>query len=156
MKPDNDSELKPAPRKSIDWELIERDYRAGQFAVVEIGRQHGLSHTAINKRAKRDGWTRDLTDNVRKEVPARLASDEVSPEPERAAIEPAVARGVEVVREPQGQHRQNELRRFTIELRETGIEALVRLRFLPPEKRQDREAVKAALYKFFDLKLGTA
>ena len=86
-------------RKSVDWEAIEREYRAGQLAVVEIGRQHGLSHTAINKRAKRDGWTRNLADRVRKKV------SDVSPETERAAMEPAI------VREPQGQrepHRQNE------------------------------------------------
>jgi hypothetical protein len=86
-------------RKSVDWEAIEREYRAGQLTVVEIGRQHGLSHTAINKRAKRDGWTRNLADRVRKEVSARLVSEKVSPEAERAAIEPAVARGVQVVRE---------------------------------------------------------
>ena len=84
-------------RKSVDWEAIEREYRAGQLTVVEIGRQHGLSHTAINKRAKRDGWTRNLANRVRKEVSARLVS-QVSPEAERAAIEPAVARGVQVVR----------------------------------------------------------
>jgi hypothetical protein len=86
-------------RKSVDWEAIEREYRAGQLTVVEIGRQHGLSHTAINKRAKRDGWTRNLADRVRKEVSARLVSEKASPEAERAAIEPAVARGVQVVRE---------------------------------------------------------
>jgi hypothetical protein len=147
MKPDNDSEMKPAPRKSIDWESIEREYRAGRLTVAEIGRQHGLSHTAINKRAKRDGWTRNLADAVRMEV---------SSETECAAIEPAAAGGVEVQRERQGQHRQNEMRRFTIELRESGIEALVNLGFLAPGKRQDREALRAALYKFFDLKLGTA
>ena len=88
-------------RKSVDWEAIEREYRAGQLTVVEIGRQYGLSHTAINKRAKRDGWTRNLADRVRKEVSARLVSEEVSPETERAAIEPAVARGVQVVRDHQ-------------------------------------------------------
>ena len=90
-------------RKSVDWEAIEREYRAGQLTVVEIGRQHGLSHTAINKRAKRDGWTRNLADRVRKEVSARLVSEKVSPEADRAAIEPAVARGVQVVRLTRGQ-----------------------------------------------------
>ena len=85
-------------RKSVDWEAIEREYRAGQLTVVEIGRQYGLSHTAINKRAKRDGWTRNLAGRVREEVSARLVSD-VPREAERAAIEPAVARGVQVVRE---------------------------------------------------------
>jgi hypothetical protein len=89
-------------RKNPDWEAIEREYRAGRLTVVEIGRQYGLSHTAINKRAKRDGWKRNLADRVRKEVSARLVSEQVSPETERAAIEPAVARGVQVVREHQG------------------------------------------------------
>lgn len=88
-------------RPVVDWEAIEREYRAGQLSVVEIGRQYGLSHTAINKRAKRDGWKRNLADRVRKEVSARLVSETVSPETERAAIEPAVARGVQVVREHQ-------------------------------------------------------
>src|ERR1700722_7248426 len=86
-------------RKSVDWEAIEREYRAGQLTIVEIGRQYGLSHTAINKRAKRDGWTRNLAGRVRDEVSARLVSEKVSSETERAAIEPAVARGVQVVRE---------------------------------------------------------
>jgi hypothetical protein len=45
-----------------------------------------LSHAAINKRAKRDGWTRNLADRVRKEVSARLVSEKASPETERAAI----------------------------------------------------------------------
>lgn len=90
-----------ADRKTVDWEAVEREYRAGQLSVVEIGRQYGLSHTAINKRAKRDGWKRNLADRVRKEVSARLVSETVSPETERTAIEPAVARGVQVVREHQ-------------------------------------------------------
>jgi hypothetical protein len=53
-------------RKSVDWKAIEREYRAGQLTVVGIGCQHGLSHTAINKRAKRDGWTRNLADGLAK------------------------------------------------------------------------------------------
>lgn len=92
------TEADPKVRKVIDWEAIEREYRAGQLSVVEIGRQYGLSHTAINKRAKRDGWTRNLADRVRKEVSARLVSETVSPETERAAIEPAVARAVHVIK----------------------------------------------------------
>ncbi len=89
-----------AKRKPVDWEAVEREYRAGQLSVVEIGRQYGVSHTAINKRAKKLGWTRDLADRVRKEVSARLVS-EVSPETEGSPTELAVARGVQVVREHQ-------------------------------------------------------
>ena len=86
-----------------DWEAIEREYRAGQLSVSEIARQHGVSHTAINKRAKREGWVRDLSKRVREEVSARLVSAEVSAPNAREAIEAAAARGVEVVR----QHRRD-------------------------------------------------
>lgn len=59
-------------RKQIDWEAIEREYRAGQFSVREIARQHNLSETAIRKRAKLDGWTRPLADKVREAVREKL------------------------------------------------------------------------------------
>lgn len=96
--------------KDRDWEAIEREYRAGQLSVVEIGRQHGISHTAINKRAKRDGWTRDLANKVRREVSARLVSEEVSEANAKEAVETAATRGVELVR----QHRRSLGRAQTI------------------------------------------
>ncbi|MFP5513410.1 MAG: hypothetical protein ACLGJC_10050 [Alphaproteobacteria bacterium] len=92
-----------AERKQIDWEAIEREYRAGQLSVSEIGRQQGVSHTAINKKAKAQGWTRNLTEKVRQEVSARLVSDGVSADNVRQTVELAAARGVEVVRS----HRQD-------------------------------------------------
>lgn len=85
--------------KQVDWEAVEREYRAGQLSVSEIGRQNGVSHTAINKRAKKEGWTRDLTKRVRQEVSARLVSDEVSAANAKQAVELAAERGVQVVRE---------------------------------------------------------
>lgn len=84
--------------KAIDWEAVEREYRAGQLSVSEIGRQHDVSHTAINKRAKRDGWARDLAARVRQEVSTRLVSDEVSAANAQEAVDAAAQRGVEVVR----------------------------------------------------------
>lgn len=85
---------KPPP----DWEAIEREYRAGQLSVSEIGRQHGISHTAINKRANRDGWTRNLAARVREEVSARLVSDGVSSANARETVDAAATRVVELVR----------------------------------------------------------
>lgn len=87
------------PHNPIDWEAIEREYRAGQLSVSEIARQHGVSHTAINKRAKRDGWLRDLSQRVRAEVSARLVSEEVSETNAQEAVNVAAARGVELVRQ---------------------------------------------------------
>ena len=51
---------KPAP----DWEKIEADYRAGIKTLRQIAGEHGVTHGAINKRAKRDGWSRDLTAKI--------------------------------------------------------------------------------------------
>ena len=50
-----------AERKKIDWEKIELDYRAGIKTLRQIADEHGVAHSAISKRAKRDDWSRDLT-----------------------------------------------------------------------------------------------
>jgi hypothetical protein len=52
------------PRKAVDWEAIEREYRAGQLAVSEIGARYGCSPAAIGKRARTCGWTRDAAGEV--------------------------------------------------------------------------------------------
>lgn len=112
-------------KKVIDWEAIEREYRAGQFSVVEIARQHKISHTAIQKRSKRDGWKRDLTDKVRREIKSRMVAEvagevagEVAPEVAesnaRQAVDVAAARGIAVLREHRGDIAR--LRRIAAEL----------------------------------------
>lgn len=50
--------------KAVDWERIELDYRAGIKTLRQIAEEHGISHVAITKRAKRDGWTRDLSAKI--------------------------------------------------------------------------------------------
>ncbi len=48
------------PAKPVaDWERIALDYRAGIKTLRQIAEEHGITHGAINKRAKRDGWERD-------------------------------------------------------------------------------------------------
>lgn len=90
-----------ADRKSIDWEAIEREYRLGQLSVVEIARQHGISHTAIQKKAKAGEWTRSLVERVRKRVADRLVAPEVAAKDEEAAVEVAAATRINIVREHQ-------------------------------------------------------
>jgi len=65
---------KPAP----DWERIEADYRAGVLSVREIAASQGITHGAINKRAKRDGWTRDLSAKIKAKAEALVSKREVS------------------------------------------------------------------------------
>jgi hypothetical protein len=61
-----------------DWEAIERTYRAGLLSVREIGAAHGISHTAINKRAKTFQWARDLKERVRAKAEDLVSKSEVS------------------------------------------------------------------------------
>src|SRR5690606_34030312 len=51
--------------KQPDWEAIERAYRAGSLSVRAIGDSQGVNHATILKRAKKEGWSRDFTDQVR-------------------------------------------------------------------------------------------
>jgi hypothetical protein len=56
----------------IDWTAVHREYRANQLSVLEIARRYALTEGAIRKRAKRDGWQRDLGSEVRQEIRVRL------------------------------------------------------------------------------------
>ncbi|MDF2489437.1 MAG: hypothetical protein K0S77_2059 [Pseudomonas sp.] len=66
--------------KQPDWEAIERAYRAGLLSIREIASAHEVSHTAINKRAKRDGWDRDLKAKIKAKADALVSKREVSTE----------------------------------------------------------------------------
>ena len=56
------------PNPAVDWEQVERDYRAGLVSVYEIGRRVGLTEGAVRKRARRDGWQRALCPQVQSRV----------------------------------------------------------------------------------------
>ncbi|EKN6355338.1 hypothetical protein DVP89_16825 [Yersinia enterocolitica] len=61
-----------------DWEAIESAYRAGLMSIREIASQHGITHGAINKRAKRDDWERDLKAKIKAKADALVSKREVS------------------------------------------------------------------------------
>lgn len=86
-------------KKTYDWEGIEREYFAGQLSIREIGRVYGCSDTAIRKKAKELGWTRNLEKKVREEVRNKLVRREVrKPDANDAEIiEQAAERGANVV-----------------------------------------------------------
>lgn len=64
----------PAP----DWERIELDYRAGIKTLRQIAGENGISHGAINKRAKRDGWERNLSEKINAKAEALVSKALVS------------------------------------------------------------------------------
>lgn len=65
-------------REAIDWAGIEVDYRAGVMSDRLIGKKYGVSHTAIQKRAKAEGWTRDLKARIRQKAEEKVASAAVA------------------------------------------------------------------------------
>ena len=58
------ADTKAAGVSTPDWERIELDYRAGIKTLRQIAGEHGISEGAIRKRAKRDDWTRDLSERI--------------------------------------------------------------------------------------------
>lgn len=95
-------------RKSADWVAIEREYRTGQLSNAEIGHLHGITKQAVQKQAKKNGWTKDLSAKVALVARAKLSRalpvvEEVvdcssREEQDGRTIEEAAARVVEVVR----------------------------------------------------------
>ncbi|WPJ30554.1 terminase small subunit [Pseudoalteromonas phage vB_PalP_Y7] len=54
-----------AKSKKIDWEQIERDYRADVLSIAQIARESGAPSSTIRARAKRNGWVRDLSTRIK-------------------------------------------------------------------------------------------
>lgn len=71
----------PAPnpdKPEINWVQIESDFRAGIKPLRTIAEQHGISHTAIQKRAKREDWSRDLNHRIQAKAAEMVAKHEVA------------------------------------------------------------------------------
>ena len=67
-----------------DWEAIESAFRAGSLSIRTIAEQNGISDAAIRKHAKKHGWQRDLTEQVRQTTKSKLVRAEVRAEGSRA------------------------------------------------------------------------
>lgn len=53
------------PNPRIDWQVVHLEYRANLLSTRQIADRHGITEGAIRKRAKRDGWVRDLSSEIR-------------------------------------------------------------------------------------------
>ena len=67
-------------KRIIDWEAVEREYRAGFRSLRDIAGEFGITETAIRKRAKRDEWERDLSAKVAAKADALVRKAEVRSE----------------------------------------------------------------------------
>lgn len=64
-------------KKPADWEKVERLYRAGVLSLREIAAPQGISETAIRKKAKKEGWTRDLQAKIKSKADDLVRKAEV-------------------------------------------------------------------------------
>lgn len=67
-------------RQPIDWEAVEREYRVGIKTLRQIADEHGCSHTAIKKRAEREGWSRDIHSRIQAKADELVSRSQVSKE----------------------------------------------------------------------------
>jgi hypothetical protein len=74
----NDASPSASERPRVDWDAVDRDYRAGNLTVRELATKHGTNHATIVRLAKRLGLTRDLSDAVREATNARLIAETIT------------------------------------------------------------------------------
>ena len=77
---DGENNASPGKKRVIDWESIEREYRAGIRSMKNIGDEFGVSDAAIIKRAKRDDWVRDLAAKIKAKAEDKVSKAAVSAE----------------------------------------------------------------------------
>ena len=69
-------------RDDVDWEAVERHYRAGVLSVNQISQDYGVSRAGIEKRAAANGWTRNLAEKIaqsaEEKIVAKVAAKEVA------------------------------------------------------------------------------
>lgn len=91
-------------KPKTDWEAIEREFRAGQLSIRAIASAHGVTDTAIRKKAKAEGWQRSLANKVREAVREKLVRSDGSQDGSQSLrasdseiVENAALRGLAVV-----------------------------------------------------------
>lgn len=52
-------------KDAVDWLAVEADYRPNKLSLRAIGEKYGCTEGAIRKRAKKEGWVRDLSEKIK-------------------------------------------------------------------------------------------
>lgn len=98
-------------KRNTDWEGVHRDFRTGKFTLRELAFKYGTSHQAIGAKAKRDGWEKDLGDEIRAATNAVLVRELVNSEIAKTGQE--VANTVVVAAEQNAEIIRNHRKRLT-------------------------------------------
>lgn len=68
-----------AKRPKVDWEAVEREYRGGILSLREIAEIHpGTNHVAIARKAKKEGWERNLSEKIKAKADALVTKQSVT------------------------------------------------------------------------------
>jgi hypothetical protein len=67
-----------AEKKVIDWKIVEREYRAGIKTLRQISEECGVSHVAIQKRANKEEWSRDLQAKIKAKAAEKVTKSLVT------------------------------------------------------------------------------
>ena len=66
-------------RPPVDWEAVEREYRGGILSLREISDIHpGTNHVAIARKAKKEGWERNLSEKIKAKAEALVTKQSVT------------------------------------------------------------------------------
>lgn len=69
---------KPEPKRRTDWDAVERDYRTGKYTLRELEAKHGPSYAEISRRARKQGWTKDLREVIKQATDAAVLRESVT------------------------------------------------------------------------------
>lgn len=61
--------------KGVHWSKMEKMYRAGVLSTSEIAREFNMSEANVRYHAKKRGWQRDLTKEVREATRIKMVQD---------------------------------------------------------------------------------
>jgi hypothetical protein len=88
-------------RADLDWPRIRAEYETGAYTLRALAERHGVKHTTIHQRIKRDGWTQDPSGEVRRLRSAKLAqldaSEQAVDNVRRPVADAAAERQVDVI-----------------------------------------------------------
>ena len=83
-----------------DWETIRAEYETGA-TMGGLSRRHGVNKAAISRRARKEGWTQDISGAVDRLAEAKINGvvNGVDPQKKAAAVDAAAERKASVIRE---------------------------------------------------------